>query len=95
MSATKEFVLLEKGKRYRVMNPKMMLSNTVSIGQNCWTDKKHKLQVGDIITFIEKKNCWGSDHVPVPHFSIGEIRGELWPTYWGSVEEGELEPVDE
>lgn len=95
MTEIKSFVMLEKGKKYKVLVPGLRLSNTVPIGPNCWTDKKHSLQVGDVLTFIEKKNCWGSDPVPVPHFSTGEIRGELWPTYWGSVEEGQLEPIDE
>lgn len=88
---TKERLILEEGKKYRVIAAGCSLKNTVSIGPNCWTDDKHGLNVGDEVEFTGHKNCWGSDPIPVPHFVHEGYAGEFWPTDWTQPKAGTLE----
>lgn len=92
---TRTAIRFEKGKKYRVTGEGATLAWNESIGVNCWQGKKEPLPVGSVIEFIEYKNCWGSDPVPVANFTRGNTKGEFWPNDWGVPEDGYLEEVDE
>jgi len=87
-------VELVKGREYRVLKAGAFLTNTVSIAPNTWTDKREPLPVGAVIEYLEHKNCWGCDPIPIPNFRFGDVEGEFRPTDWTQVEKEWLEAYD-